>query len=229
MQNTLLDPTLLLTEEQAAWLAETRDRNHARFAGWFMEDDDEDDQDDDDAEDGADDDKDEDQDDEEVDWKAKFEAQQRINKSLERKGRKDLKRIKDLETGPSKKPANKDDDDKVDVDKVREEAKQAAEREVLAGRVEDKIEAKATAFADPEDAVAVLLRSNKIDDFLDENNAIDVDAIKEALDDLAKDKPHLLAQGKRFKGGADGGRRKGADSRPKTLADAVTQRYAESR
>ena len=178
------------------------------------------------ADDGADSDKDDaSDDDKDKDWKAEFEAQQRINRSLERRTRKDAQRIKQLEDGP-KKPDDKGDD-QPDPERIRADAKAEAQREVLHGRVEDKIEAKARAFADPEDAVAVLLRSHDYDDFLDDSK-IDVEAITDALKELGEKKPHLLAQGgKKFQGDPDGGPRKDGTGRPKNLGDALARHYSK--
>ncbi len=117
MKRTTLSPA------DASWLEETFARNRAAFGGFFMgPEDDADDQDDTgDADDDQDDSGADDGDD--ADWKAKFEAQQRINKSLERKTKKDAATIASL-TG--KKPAGggKGDDDKGDApdpDKIRAE------------------------------------------------------------------------------------------------------------
>lgn len=181
-----------------------------------------DDADGDDADKGSDgaDDKDDD-----TDWKAKFEAEQRHKRNLERKARKDAATIARL-TGKKPEGGSKGDGDKVDAEAIREEARAEARAEQLAERVADKIEAKASKFADPEDAVAVLLRSHKIDDFLDDGK-VDVEAITDALKELGEKKPHLLAQGGRFKGDADGGRRKGKGTgRPKDLGDAISRHYA---
>lgn len=239
----------ILTPEQAAWLAATIDRNRDRFAGWTMMADDgsgSDDADGDDGSDGSDDDsgdgddsgsgdQDDDKGDGKVDWKAKFEAQQRINRGLERKGRRDLARIKELEDKsgkPGKKPATKDaggdSGDGVDLDEIRQQARDEARAETLRERVEDKIEAKARAFADPEDAVAVLLKKHDINDFLDDGK-VDAEAIADALKELGEKKPHLLAQGgKRFQGDADGGSRKDKPGRAKSLGDAIARHYDKS-
>jgi hypothetical protein len=118
-----------------------------------------------------------------------------------------------------------DGDTEVDLDKLRADARAEAQAEALRGRVEDKIEAKAHKFADPEDAVATLLRKHGIDEFID-GSKVDVDAITEALDDLLKSKPYLAAQGgKRFQGGGDGGARK--ESRPAQLTKADVQRLSK--
>ena len=104
-------------------------------------------------------------------------------------------------------------DDQPDADQIREQARTEARAEALRERVVDKIEVKAAkAFADAEDAVAILLRTHDTDDFLDDGK-IDVEAIQEALDELLDKKPHLAAaQGdtKRFRGNPDGGTRKAA-------------------
>jgi hypothetical protein len=220
----------LLTEDQQAFLRGVFARNQAVFGGFRMDANDEDDPDGDDEDDDEDD---PDGDPDKVDWKAKFESQQRINRQLERRTRKDQARLKELgakaDKGPDKGP-DKPEDKKpeIDAEKIREEARAEAAREALNDRVEAKIEAKAAKFADPEDTVAILLRSHKHDDFLDENNKIDVEAIAEALKDLGEKKPHLLAQGNGFQGGADGGTRKETKGRPKTLADAVGRHYHKS-
>lgn len=104
----------------------------------------------------------------------------------------------------------------VDEKAIREEARKAAQAEVLRDRVLDRIETKAAKlFADPEDARALL--AAKADEFLDDGQ-IDNDAIAEALAELLKKKPHLGAQGgRRFEGGGDGGARNGSGSRPAQL------------
>jgi hypothetical protein len=226
----------ILSAEDADFLTRTIARNKERFGGFLMGPEDDDKSDDGDGED--DDDKsDEDSDDEgdksksdgdpnTVDyWKKR--AQQH-----ERQARKDFRRAEKAEAALKGKAAGKPDDkakaddgEKVDADKIREEAKAEAARDALHGRVEDKIEAKARAFADPEDAVAVLLRSHDINDFID-GDKVDVEEIAEALKELGEKKPHLLAQGgKKFQGDADGGTRKESKGRPKNLGDAVARHY----
>jgi hypothetical protein len=150
--------------------------------------------------------------------------------------RADLREFKKLGLSPAKLreliDASKGDEggqggDKVDVDKIREEARAEARAEGLKDRITDKIEVRAAkGFADAEDAVAILLRSHDIEDFLD-GDTIDVEAIQEALDELLEKKPHLAAQGgKRFTGKADGGKRK-AD-RPDQLTRSDLQRMSPS-
>lgn len=137
----------------------------------------------------------------------------------------EIKKIVDARKGGAGNPS----DGEIDADQIREEARREARAEAAKERVEDKIEAKAAKqFADASDAVAILLRTHDITDFLD-GEKVDVEAISEALDDLAETKPHLLAaQGgtKRFGGSADGGARK--ESRPKQLTrDDLSRMTAE--
>ncbi len=113
--------------------------------------------------------------------------------------------IKALQKGDAKS------DDQPDVDQIREQTRAEVRAEAAKERVVDKIEAKAArAFADAEDAVAILMRTHDAEDFLDDGK-VDVEAIQEALDELLEKKPHLAVQdGKRFKGTPDGGARKAA-------------------
>lgn len=223
MTRTILSPA------DAEWLTETLARNRARFAGWTMmaaaaddaEDKSEDDNSDDDTEDDSDDKLAPEDDPNSIEyWKKRSRQNEREAKRLRREA---------TSKTPAAKSDDKGDDGKPDADKIREAAKAEAAREVLNERIEDKIEAKARAFADPEDAVAVLLRTHSHDDFLDENNKIDVEAMTDALKELGEKKPHLLAQGgQRFQGGADGGPRKKSDQRPKNLGDAIARHYDKS-
>jgi len=164
------------------------------------------------------------------DWKAKFEAQQRINRTLERRTKKDARRLAELE-GKTRAPAKDskgsgDKADEIDVEKIRaeaiEQAKKEAQQEALKERVLDKIEAKAKDFADPADAVAMLMRGRTVDEFIDDDK-IDVDAIQDALTELLEKKPYLGAAqgGKRFQGSAEGGAKPHRPQRPKSLDEAV--------
>jgi hypothetical protein len=188
-------------------------------------------------------------DDGEVDWEAKakeleakFEAQQRINRNLERRTRKDkalIDELKGVKPATSTKDGAKPDEGKpgadVDVDKIRadalEQAKKEAQQEALKERVLDKIEAKAKDFADPVDAVAMLMREHEADDFIDDGK-VDVVAIQDALKELLEKKPYLAAaaQGgkQRFQGSAEGGAKSQRPQRPQSLHEAVARRYNAS-
>lgn len=139
-----------------------------------------------------------------------------------------IKALKGQQTG---------DDDQPDADQIREQARAEARAEALKERLVDKIEAKAArAFADAEDAVAILLRKHDPEDFLDDGK-IDVEAIQDALDELLEKKPHLAVQdGKRFKGSPDGGARKAArpgqltrDDLKRMSPQEITKAKAEGR
>jgi hypothetical protein len=204
------------------------------------DDSDADDDKDDDADDDADDD-DGDKDDADDKDKPLGKAGQKAldaMKAKERASRRELRdwkalgltpaQVKELQAGKAKTGGKKKDDadaeDAPDLDKIRADAKAEAAAEGLRERVSDKIEAKARAFTDPEDAVAILLRNNDIEEFLD-GDKIDTEAIADALKDLGKKKPHLLAQGKKFKGSGDGGARPPKNERPKSLGEALGRHY----
>ncbi len=177
----------------------------------------------------------------EVDWEAKakeleseLEAQKRVNRNLDRRTKRDKARLDELAKGadlPKGKPAEGKPDAEVDVEKIRaeaaEQAKQEAQREALKERVLDKIEAKAKDFADPADAVVMVMRGRTADDFIDDGK-IDVDAIQDALTELLEKKPYLgsAAQGgkNRFQGSAEGGAKSSKPARPKSLDEAVRRR-----
>lgn len=159
-------------------------------------------------------------------WKRRSRQNERDAKKHKRENER-LKRSTskpDTKSKDKKKPG--DDDDQPDPEQLREQAREEARAEVMKDRVSDKIEAKARKFADPEDAAVMLLRSADVDDFLDDDGKIDVEAINEALDELLEKKPYLAAgDGKRFKGGGDGGARQSKKARPKSIGEAVGNRY----
>lgn len=167
-------------------------------------------------------------------WQAKYEAQQRVNRDLERKTKRDKVTLDRLAAAAKGKGDSKGDDDKVDAEKIRDEAKAEARAEVLRDRVLDKIEAKAGAKfnLDPEDVAALVLRRAKdgADEFVTDGK-VDAQAISDALDELLEKSPHLAAQGgKRFQGGADGGHRKGDQSgKPKQLTKSDVDRMYAAR
>jgi hypothetical protein len=159
-------------------------------------------------------------------WREKFEAQQRVNRSLERKTRRDKAALDRLNAAQAAAGKGKGDDDKVDVEKLREEVRTEAQREVLRERVLDKIEAKAgSRFAiDPEDVAVMLLRRAEggVDDFVADGK-VDTAAITDALDELLNSNKSLAAQGggQRFRGGADQGPR--GDGKEKPLDQQIAE------
>lgn len=104
------------------------------------------------------------------------------------------------------------------AEEERERALQTANERLLRGEV--KAAAAKAGFIDPDDAFALLNRSEaKIDD--DGN----VDGIDEALKALAEAKPHLIAD-TRPGGSADGGARGGDGNGKKDFRTASNEEYA---
>jgi len=97
------------------------------------------------------------------------------------------KRLKELEPLAAK-AKELEDAQKTEAERLNDQL--AAEREradkAVRAAVASKVEALARDFADPEDAVGSL----DLTAFVDEDGVIDTDAIKEALADLLKRKPH---------------------------------------
>src|SRR5690606_22666381 len=110
--------------------------------------------------------------------------------------REEKRRRKEVErklAEATRKPKAGEGESQPDNEEIRRQAHEEARMEALRERVVDRIEAKAARrFVDPEDAVAILLRGRDLDEFI-EDGKIDTEAITNALDELAKAKPHLLA------------------------------------
>jgi hypothetical protein len=96
------------------------------------------------------------------------------------------------------------------VKAAREETEKTVRAEVQRERVLDRVEVLAAKdFADAEDARLRL--EKRADEFLSKDGTVDADAIKTALANLLKDKPHLAAKGDgRPKGDVDQGARENA-------------------
>jgi molecular chaperone GrpE (heat shock protein) len=97
------------------------------------------------------------------------------------------KRLKELEPLAAK-AKELEDAQKTETERLNEQLTAQRERAEKAVRaaVASKVEALARDFADPEDAVGSL----DLTAFVDEDGVIDTDAIKDALADLLKRKPH---------------------------------------
>jgi len=122
------------------------------------------------------------------------------------------------------KDGDGEDGEKPDLDAIRKQVEAELKTEAARERVLDKIEVKAAkAFADPADAVAMLMRAHDPSDFLDDGKP-DVEAIHEALEELLEKKPYLgAAQGgkQKFQGKADAGAKPAKPARPQSLNEAV--------
>ena len=161
--------------------------------------------------------------DEEKDWKAEYEAQQRINRSLERKTRADLKRIQALEAATSGAGADGKKDDAPDPAKIRAEV----EAEVN-GKANDRLkvaEAKAALAGKVNISPALAVKLLDLSEVeVDADGNVDTEALSDAVAKLLTDEPHLaVAQGTRFQGSADQGPRGTAKSEEQQLTDALTE------
>lgn len=153
---------------------------------------------------------------EEKDWKAEFEAQQRINRTLERKGKKDFAIIQELQKAPVSVVA----DDAPDPEKIRAEI-----RAELQGATNTRLiaaEAKA-ALAGKVHKPATALRLLDLSEVdVDADGNVDTQALDDLILKLLEDEPYLaVAQGtlQRFQGKADQG--------PQGVAKSEEQRLSE--
>jgi hypothetical protein len=133
---------------------------------------------------------------------------------------------------PKPAPADADAEPPPDPEEIRKQVEAEFTERYAREQVLAKIETKAARqFADPGDAVALVMRDHKHDDFLDDGKP-DVEAIQEALTELLEQKPYLAAtpaQGgkpNRFQGSADGGAKPPKPARPKSLDEAVRRSFA---
>ena len=136
---------------------------------------------------------------------------------------------------PATKPATDEapaDAEPVDAAEIRRQVEAEVKAETARERVLDKIETKAAkGFADPADAVALVMRDHKPDDFLDKGQP-DVEAIEDALKELLEQKPYLAAvpaqggKANRFQGTADQGAKPPKPARPKSLDEAIRRSLA---
>jgi hypothetical protein len=225
-------------------------REHFTQQGWPLEDltrfrmedgdgddADGDDKDDDDAGDGDDKDGDGDGEDKLGDAGKKALDRMKTQRNAEREKRKGMDQIlakhgisADKLDGilATLKKKTTDGDDEPTAEQIRDEARREARLESAKERAADKIEARAASKFDDPEVVAALL-AKQIDDFVDADGKVDVDAIDEALDELLEKKPHLAkpeGDKRRFKGDADGGARGKDKKPPKSLDDAVAEELA---
>lgn len=159
----------------------------------------------------------------EKDWKAEYEAQQRINRQLERKNKKDFARIQELEKSGT--PAAPKGDEPVDPAAIRAEI----EAELRTGNNTRLVNAEAKAALagkvhNPRTALK-LLDLSKVE--VDANGDVDDQALSDAIAELLEDEPYLaVAQGapqQRFQGNADQGPRGESKSAEQQLRDELKE------
>lgn len=160
----------------------------------------------------------------EPDYKDKFEAQQKVNRDLERKykdaaGAKE--RLAELEARIAKYEGKEAEYIATqEAQRLKDEAVAAANERIL--KAEVRAAAKGV-LADAADAFKFL----DLSEFeVGSDGDVDADAITSALNDLVASKPYLAAQSSRkFQGTADGGARNDA-TRPTQLSEQDVKRLA---
>lgn len=158
----------------------------------------------------------------EKDWKAEYEAQQRINRQLERKNKKDFARIQELEKTPSPTAPTGDAPDPAAI-------RAEIEAELRTGNNTRLVNAEAKAALagkvhNPRTALK-LLDLSKVE--VDANGDVDDQALSDAIAELLEDEPYLaVAQGapqQRFQGNADQGPRGESKSAEQQLRDELKE------
>jgi hypothetical protein len=156
---------------------------------------------------------------EEKDWKAEFEAQQRINRALERKSKKDFATLQEFQ-----KAATKPADDAADPEKIRAEVRTELQTAMNTRLV--AAEAKA-ALAGLVHKPATALRLLDLSDVeVDEDGNVDTQALDDLIVKLLEDEPYLAgAQGtpQRFQGKADQGPQGTAKSEEQRLSEELAE------
>lgn len=154
---------------------------------------------------------------EEVDWKAKFEAQQKVTRDLEKKVKGEAGTLRQqLEELQAKMEGREAEHAAaVEAQRVKDEALAAANTKIAKANLRA---AAAGKLADPMDALTFIdVSSFEVDD----DGNTDEAALNAAIEDLITNKPYLAAQGKRFQGDADGGARKDA-TKPQITRDQLS-------
>jgi len=130
-------------------------------------------------------------------WKTRAKQAERDAKEAKTL-RAELETLRESQMGESEKA----------LKKAREEGEQSARASLSSERVLDRVEVLAAkTFADPEDARLRL--ASRVADLTNGEGAPDAEAIKAALTDLLKEKPHLAATPSRARGDIDQGARGG--------------------
>lgn len=157
----------------------------------------------------------------EKDWKAEFEAQQRISRALERRTKKDLARIQELEKAtPAPSPADAAPDPEKIRAEVRAEVQTAANKKLIAA------EAKASLVGKVHNPATVMRLLDLSDVEVDADGNVDTQALDDLIVKLLEDEPYLaVAQGtpQRFQGKADQGPQGAAKSEEQSLNEQLVE------
>lgn len=145
---------------------------------------------------------------EEVDWKAKFEAQQKIARDLEKKVKGEAGSLKQQLDALQAKMDGKEAEHQASIEaqRIKDEALAAANERIVSAEL--RAAAKGKVADDVLSDLSFFIKPSAFE--VGDDGSVDTDAIARAVDDLIKNKPSLAAQGKRFQGSADGGARKDA-------------------
>jgi len=157
---------------------------------------------------------------EDKDWKAEYEAQQRINRALERKSKKDFARIQELEKTPAPVVA----DDAPDPEKIRAEVR--AEVQTAANKKLIAAEAKASLVGKVHNPATVMRLLDLSEVEVDSDGNVDTQALDDLIVKLLEDEPYLaVAQGtpQRFQGKADQGPQGAAKSEEQSLNEQLVE------
>jgi hypothetical protein len=152
----------------------------------------------------------------------KWKALARKHEGTAKANAEAARRLSDLEE------ASKSETEKA-VAAARREAEESVRAEVRRERVLDRIEVLAAKdFADAEDARLRL--GTRADEFVGKDGEVDSDAVRAALAQLLKDKPHLAVRGDgRPKGDVDQGARTSAPVDPGPGVNRLRHAYATSK
>ncbi|MGV8973364.1 MAG: hypothetical protein ACOH10_13665 [Rhodoglobus sp.] len=155
----------------------------------------------------------------EKDWKAEFEAQQRINRGLERKGKSDLARITAFEAAAGAKPEG----EAPDADRIRADVTAEIIGKTNARIVASEAKVALTGKVNISPAAALkLLDLSEVE--VDADGNVDAEALSDLVAKLLSDEPHLaVAQGTRFQGSADQGPRGSVKSEEQALTAALAE------
>lgn len=157
---------------------------------------------------------------EEKDWKSEFEAQQRINRTLERKGKKDFALIQELQ----KSPATVVPEDAPDPEKIRAEIRTELQAATNTRLIAAEAKAALTGIVHKPATALRLLDLSDVE--VDADGNVDTQALDDLIVKLLEDEPYLaVAQGtpQRFQGTADQGPQGAAKSEEQRLSEELAE------
>lgn len=158
--------------------------------------------------------------------KADGDAVQRVRRSLDRRSKKDQKRIEQLEEQLAGKTTDDGDSGDFDADAVRDQIRREVKIESSIDRARSEAKAALAGKVNIKPETAVALLGDKLSDAVDDDGELDVQAIADAVDELLEENPGLkVARGDTFQGDADQGPRGGGPkpSEEQQLQEQIAQ------